>query len=125
MAKISLRKATIFLMELIILTIIKTKADVFAPSSPRPTLLPIRLLQPSQTENNRKRHCYKNTAEKCNHLRMPTSMKSCVIYKYMICMARGHFPTIPTVEHANKCAKDCFKHQEVASPQPPILHIVC
>jgi hypothetical protein len=55
MAKNSMRKVMILLMELIILAKFKSQANVLTSSSLSPTLLPIRLLQSSQPDNDHRR----------------------------------------------------------------------
>jgi hypothetical protein len=54
MAKKSLRKAMIFMMELIILAIFKAQANVLTPPSLCRTSLPIRFLQSSQHDKHHK-----------------------------------------------------------------------
>lgn len=117
MAKISLQKAMIFLMELSILTIFKTQADVLAPSSPYPTPFPIRLVQSSQMTNLFKRYCYESTFQKCESLREPASMSRCVMYNYLMCIPWKDFPTIleEVIMDVQKCIRVCHKDIKVAN----------
>jgi hypothetical protein len=94
MAKKSLRKAMILVMELIILSIFKAEANVLAPCSLRRTSLPIRLLlQSSQPGNDYiPPRCFESTIEKCEHIKEAHQMAFCVTHILFSCIFKTQFP---------------------------------
>lgn len=129
MARKSLRKAMILLMELIILAIFKAQANVFTPPALSPPTLPIHLLQSSQPSNHQtfaltlqekiKHDCSKKTFESCKDITKGKAMVRCVKRSSLVCIEiwvvdPGIFAKI---RHASKhCGKLCISDRKVVGP---------
>jgi len=138
MAKISMRKAMILVMECVILAIFKAQANIVIPPSLYPTSLPIRLLQSSQPGSERRHYCIQSAFEKCKHMQERYGMGSCILPNYMFCIGGKNIPPQGRFRYFQrrryykklsrallKCATLYFKDQKVVNPSHAYCFVDC